>query len=232
MFALPRMGHAMPDVFVSYSSADLQIAQFLQKHLQSEGLDVFLASTSLAPGQRWSQQVLSDLSNANWVLFLASRAACQSPWVQQELGAAVIKNKKLVPIVWDLSPGELPGWVAQFQALDLRHSDADAVRAAFTSIAVRVKADRTQAALIAGLLLAAVLIVSARATHLPGGLKSDEHSVHLIYRGHDAPWTRKQAAVGGDPIALSSRPRRWLPAADRGHPRRRRRWSVRSTLMF
>jgi hypothetical protein len=152
----------MADVFISYASSDLRIAQFLHKHLQSEGLSVFLASASVAPGQRWSPEILNALNNAAWVLFLASRAATQSPWVQQELGAAVVKNKKLIPIVWDMPPNELPGWVAQFQALDLRHADATEVRAAFTSIAIRVKADKAQAVLIGGLVLAAILIAASK----------------------------------------------------------------------
>ena len=39
----------MPDVFISYSSHDEEFAQFLHRHLAAEGLDVFLASVSLAP---------------------------------------------------------------------------------------------------------------------------------------------------------------------------------------
>jgi hypothetical protein len=151
----------MADVFISYSSGDVRIAQFLQKHLQAEGLSVFLASESLVPGQRWSQEILIALNTSGWVLFLASRVACQSAWVQQELGAAVIKNKKLVPIVWDMSPSELPGWVAHFQPVDLRQADANSVRAAFTAIASQVKASKAQAAVIGGILLAAIFIAAA-----------------------------------------------------------------------
>jgi TIR domain len=150
----------MTDVFVSYSTADLRLAEFLQRHLQSEGLSVFLASTSLMPGQKWPQEILNALNNARWVLFLASRAACQSPWVQQELGVALARNKKLVPIVWDMAPRDLPGWVAHFQPVDLRGANADAARAAFSAIAEQVKADKRQGAIIAGLLLAGLFIAA------------------------------------------------------------------------
>lgn len=99
----------MADVFISYSSSDEGFARFLHRHLTGEGLTVFLASVSLAPGQRWPQEILNALGSSTWVLFLASRAACASPWVQQELGAAVVTQKKLVPIVWDMPPSQLPG---------------------------------------------------------------------------------------------------------------------------
>src|SRR5258708_26993541 len=107
----------MPDVFISHSSVDGEFANFLHRHLTGEGLTVFLASVSLAPGQRWPQEILNALNASNWVLFLASRTACASPWVQQELGAALMSQKKLVPIVWDMPPSQLPGWVGHIQAL-------------------------------------------------------------------------------------------------------------------
>jgi len=44
---------------------------------------------------------------SSWVVFLASSAACQSPYVQQELEMAIGANKKLVPIIWEISPSAL-----------------------------------------------------------------------------------------------------------------------------
>src|SRR5258708_13437605 len=108
------------DVFISYSTKDEGAARFLHQHLTNEGMSVFLASASLQPGQLWSPEVLNALRTSSWVLFLASRAACSSAWVQQELGAALITQKKLVPIVWDMPPSDLPGWVRGYQPLHLR----------------------------------------------------------------------------------------------------------------
>ena len=41
----------MPDAFISYSVADEPFAEFLHRHLASEGLSVFRASVSLRPGE-------------------------------------------------------------------------------------------------------------------------------------------------------------------------------------
>jgi hypothetical protein len=144
------------DIFISYSAEDERVARFVHEHLAKEGVQVFLACASLQPGQPWSPGVLNALRDSSWVLFLASRAACKSPWVQQELGAALVTKKKLVPIVWDISPSELPGWVRQYQALNLAHASLDNVKAQMTGIAKQIKTDKAQGLLTGGLLLAAL----------------------------------------------------------------------------
>lgn len=150
----------MSDIFISYSTADENLAQFLAHHLRNEGMQVFLASASLQPGQSWPQEILSALRGSSWVLFLASRSACASPWVQQELGAALITQKRLVPIVWDMSPSNLPGWVQHHQALNLAGSSMGQVKAQMSAIADRIKSDKAQGLLVAGLAVAAVFLFS------------------------------------------------------------------------
>lgn len=152
----------MADIFISHSATDERIAKFLHQHLTSERISVFLASMSLQPGQKWSIEVLNALKSSPWVLFLASRAACASPWVQQELGAALVTQKKLVPIVWDMPPSELPGWVQHYQALNLANASLDDVKAQMTTIANRVKGDKLQGLLFGGLLLAALIALGSK----------------------------------------------------------------------
>src|SRR5205085_6077580 len=77
---------------------------------------------SLQPGQHWSSEILSNLQTSNWVILLASRTACSSAFVNQEIGGALLSSKRLIPIIWDISPNELPGWARNIQAIDLRGS--------------------------------------------------------------------------------------------------------------
>ena len=99
----------MPDCFISYSSADQQLAEFVYDELHRHGVTPFMASASLLPGQHWSAEILANLRNSNWVILLASRSACASAFVNQEIGGALLASKRVVPIVWDMSPAELPG---------------------------------------------------------------------------------------------------------------------------
>jgi hypothetical protein len=150
------------DIFISYATKDEPTARFLCQHLTSEGMSVFLASVSLQPGQLWSQEVLNALRTSSWVLFLASRAACSSAWVQQELGAAVITQKKLVPIVWDMPPSELPGWAGRYQALDFGGASLEDVKKQMTEISQRIRADKMQGLIIGGLFLAALFAFGSK----------------------------------------------------------------------
>lgn len=112
----------MPDCFISYSSQDAALANFVHLELTRYGVNAFMASASLQPGQHWAPEILSNLRSANWVVLLASRAAVASAFVNQEIGGALIDSKVLIPIIWDISPNELPGWARNVQPIDLRES--------------------------------------------------------------------------------------------------------------
>ena len=157
-----HMSLAMYDVFVSYTSADEAFARFVHKHLSDEGLATYLAPVSLTPGAQWSPKTLGALSNARWVLFLASKAACSSAFILQEVGAAIATKKELVPVVWDMPPSQLPGWASQYQALNLAGKSAAEVHQEILAIAARVKAKRAEGLVIAGLLLAGLIAFGSK----------------------------------------------------------------------
>ncbi len=150
------------DCFIAYSSTDERFAHYVASYLQWQGLNPFMARFSLQPGQKWSPEIRQALQQSPWVIFLASRAACSSPYVQQEIGGAIFgNNKKLVPVIWDISPEELPGWAKEYQVLDLRGLRPAAVPSAVQSIAQAIQADKRNkriaffilAALLTGLVL-------------------------------------------------------------------------------
>jgi len=152
----------VPDCFISYSSTDERFARYVANYLQWQGLTPFMAQLSLQPGQQWSSKIRQALQQSPWVVFLASRVACTSPYVQQEVGGAVFGNKKLVPVIWDINPEELPGWAKEYQALDLRGLTPEAVPSAVQSIAQAIKADKRKGFLIVAGLLAGLVLLSLR----------------------------------------------------------------------
>ncbi len=152
----------MPDVFLSYSLKDKKLGEFVHKHLDGEGLAVFRAPVSLRPGERWDKVILENLKNATWILFLASKEACKSAIVQQELGVALGTGKKIVPVVWDMNPSQLPGFLKTVQALDLRHMGPDEIRQQISEIAKRIRGSKRTGWLIAAVLIAGVLYVALK----------------------------------------------------------------------
>ncbi len=149
----------MADIFISFAKEDKQFADFLHSHLTTEGVDVFQASVSLRPGQQWGQEILQNLKNSACVVFLASRAACQSPYVQQEIGASIISGKNLIPVVWDMPPENLPGWTNQYQAINLAGASIDTIKFKFSEIANRLKMDKTKGKIFAALLFAGFIFL-------------------------------------------------------------------------
>lgn len=92
----------MPKCFISYASEDQVIAEAVEKELRSHGVDAFMAAVSLRPGDQWAEKIWESLRQSSWVVFLASKSACESPYVQQELGGAAISKKRIVPVVWKI----------------------------------------------------------------------------------------------------------------------------------
>ena len=116
------------DCFISYSSSDSDMAHRLYNLIQALGMTAFLANVSIKPGESGEEAIWSKLRESKYFILLASQKACSSDFVQQEFGGAKFGNLKFIPVVWDMSPSKLPGWMNQTQALDLRnmgHEEAE-----------------------------------------------------------------------------------------------------------
>ena|SRR3989344_2759412 len=113
----------MPKVFISYSAKDSEVACQLYSFLQMAGAEPFLAEIDLAPGVKWKDEILDALRNSLWVFFLATPNSCPSQAVAHEIGASLVLKKKLIPLMWNVTPKQLPPWVDDTQAIDLRDSN-------------------------------------------------------------------------------------------------------------
>jgi hypothetical protein len=119
----------MSKFFISYSHHDAVFARNLHGLLDASGTRAFLAESSIRPGQSWSTEIKTALREATVIIFVASRESCRSTFVQQEIGAAVIGEKQMLPVVLNVPSSELPGWASELQALDLAQlAPGDAVK--------------------------------------------------------------------------------------------------------
>jgi len=112
----------MTDVFISYSAKDKKLAEQIHQMVEDIGYNVFMASTSLRVGEVWSSAILDDLQEAKIVIFIASKHACKSPYVLQEVGHAIGEDKILFPLLIDITPEQLPGWLKDYYAVDIRQA--------------------------------------------------------------------------------------------------------------
>ncbi len=133
----------MADAFLGDTKTDRDFALQSQGYLQENlGITTFMAEVSLAPGEVWPDRVWNALMASRVAIFLMSRAACRSPSVNQEFGGARSARARLIPVVWDMDPSELPGWIAQHQALDLRDKHESYFAEQLERIAKDIKMDK------------------------------------------------------------------------------------------
>lgn len=152
----------MPDCFISFVRSDAAFARSIYKVMTASGLDTFLAPISIHPGQDWTDRVRRNLQSTRWVLFLASRRACRSAYVQQEVGGAFFGGKTIIPIVWDMDPSKLPGWARHVQAVDLRGKRPEEIAAQVRSIAELLRASRSKSDLITLALIGGLIFLASR----------------------------------------------------------------------
>ncbi len=111
------------EVFLSYASADREIAHRIFEELRKRGIRVFSATYELQPGDSIARAIESAVSASDYLVILLSPSSVSSVWVQHELSAALareltVRDITLLPVV--IADCEIPPPLASYQLLDLR----------------------------------------------------------------------------------------------------------------
>jgi len=86
------------DVFISYSTADIDYARLVMRAVTNLGFRVFLADKTLNAGEHLS--VLAErIRRAKLVVLLWSEDASKSEWVRDEVGAAWGAHVPVIPVL-------------------------------------------------------------------------------------------------------------------------------------
>lgn len=151
----------MSSAFISYSVKDENLARGLYSATSLAGIETFLASISIDPGSNWTDEIFNKLDKADWVFFIASKNSISSSAVQQEIGASLIQKKTIIPLLIDISPQELPGWVGNHQAIDINASP-ELLYTAIAKIAEKIKVDQFWVNVIAAAIVIGLLVLIAK----------------------------------------------------------------------
>lgn len=109
-------------VFISWSK-DLsrEVAHALNWWLPQvlQSVQPFLSSTDIDAGRRWSSTIAGELQQSNFGILCVTRENRHEPWLNFEAGALAknLDESYVVPLLIDLSPADLEGPLAQFQAV-------------------------------------------------------------------------------------------------------------------
>ncbi|MDQ3762533.1 MAG: toll/interleukin-1 receptor domain-containing protein [Actinomycetota bacterium] len=130
----------MARVFISHASEDLACADQLHQWLVAEGHEVFLDQDlrdGITIGDGWEQRLHERLRWADAVVCVVTPAAVASPWCSAEVGIALSRGSRLLPVLAE--PGVDHPLLTSAQYADLT-ADPTAAHAALVEALRRVDA--------------------------------------------------------------------------------------------
>ena len=117
-----------PRVFLSYSSKDRERVRPIYQALRVAGLDPWLDTEDLLPGQDWGHEIRKAVTSSDFIVVFFSENATRPGYVQKEIRIALdVADSRaagevfLIPVRLDAV--EVPDRVRQYQWLDLFQPD-------------------------------------------------------------------------------------------------------------
>lgn len=96
------------EIFVSYAQPDAELAQQIFQRAYEAGIKAYLYQHHQSPGVTIGPNVLKQINNADAVVVLFTKAGARSAYVNQEIGAALAFEKRVIAIVeQSVAPGRL-----------------------------------------------------------------------------------------------------------------------------
>ena len=115
--------HADSAVFISYSHADLSVAEKIEAELVNQGFLVWRDQKNLYAGARWPKELGKKISDLDAIVLLWSENASKSEFVEMEWCTSVALKKQIVPIFLDNTP--LPHFLASIHGISIEDKNID-----------------------------------------------------------------------------------------------------------
>jgi hypothetical protein len=98
------------EVFLSHSSSDRQFASELAAEMRRHGIPVWYSQTNILGAQQWLDEIGAALQRCDWFAVVLSPQSVESIWVKRELSYALVKNQRIVPIIYQPANYEQLSW--------------------------------------------------------------------------------------------------------------------------
>lgn len=100
----------MVRLFISHSSEDKEkIVRPLVKSLEKEHINIWYDEKNILDGDSISQAVFRGLKSSQIIILIISPHVWKSNWVWLETGGYLLKQKPVIPILWDVSHEQFAG---------------------------------------------------------------------------------------------------------------------------
>jgi hypothetical protein len=93
----PRNDDNKADVFISYSRKDLETADLLFAHFESQRISCWLDRQDIGAGRVWRERIAAGISQCRLMVLVLSPESANSKEVSREVQFALHKNKPVIP---------------------------------------------------------------------------------------------------------------------------------------
>ena len=101
-----------PNVFLSYTFEDRELAKAIADALQANGIETWWAEWCISAGDSIRQRIDEGLADCTHFIVLLTPRSVKKPWVNQEMDAGLVRKlttgSKFIALRCDLPPSELP----------------------------------------------------------------------------------------------------------------------------
>lgn len=92
------------DVFVSYASQDVAIANSAVEALERQGIGCWIAPRDISPGLQYADEIVGAINNAQILVLVLSQHAIDSPHVGREIERASSIRRRIIGLRIDAVP--------------------------------------------------------------------------------------------------------------------------------
>jgi len=100
--------------FISHTAKDKAHAKRLRDVLKPYNIHSFVAHEDIKPSKEWQGEIQKALDTMDFFISIHTEGFSERIWCQQEIGYAVARNVKIIPIKFEEDPD---GFIGKFQAL-------------------------------------------------------------------------------------------------------------------
>lgn len=120
-------------IFISHLTSNKEIAEALKQALKPYYVECFVAHEDITPTLEWQDEIFKALNTMDAFISLHCDNFKQSVWCQQEIGVALAKQVKIIPIKFD-GKEDPCGFISKIQGLPRRKRDMNGLAKEIISI--------------------------------------------------------------------------------------------------
>ena len=116
-------------IFISHSGIDTCVARQIETHVNKLGASSFLDDGHIDVGDDFEKIILNEIQNSEELLVLFTPWARERPYVWLEIGAAWGLNKRIIVVLYGLSPEDIsaeggnPALLKKTNLIDINNLD-------------------------------------------------------------------------------------------------------------